>query len=111
MHLKIGLAAAVFAAVGTFAFAEGAGEGQGGCGDGDCWVGTIQNHTLSELGMVAGHKEGVFSNSGGFYDISGLGVHSAGNVVGKSYVTGRGEIDTTGNCDSDVGQNSGVGCN
>ena len=38
MHLKIGLAAAVFAAVGTFAVAEGAGEG--GCGDGKCLVGT-----------------------------------------------------------------------
>ena len=111
MHLKIGLAAGVFAAVGTFAVAEGVGEGQGGCGDGGCWVGTALNHTLYELGLIAGHKE---SEVGSRYQIlSGFGIVGPTFVVGNSYFERETIIivDTTGNCNSGVGQNSGVGCN
>jgi hypothetical protein len=107
MTIKLGLAAAVLAGVGTFAVAEGAGEG--GCGDMDCWVGTLLNDSAP---VHAGHREFFWATTGGLVHISGLGIDSAGYVVGKSYVSRDPLlVDTTGNCDDGVGSNGDNGCN
>ena len=106
MHMKIGLAAAVFAAVGTFAVAEGAGEG--GCGDGYCHVGTILN-VSSDAPVPAGHYVWTVPNADGYFngrEISGL-INSRLGTSGVHYEYGV--LISVGNCSSYAGESSTSG--
>jgi hypothetical protein len=105
MTIKLGLAAVVLAGVGTFAVAEGVGEGAGGCGDGFCYVGSLQNYARYDVPVFAGHLENGFTFS------SGLDIDTPNTVVGKTYVDRVRVTDTTGNCVDGVGSNGDNGCN
>ena len=137
MHLKIGLAAAVFAAVGTFAVAEGAGEG--GCGDNDCKVGTVLNFSAYELYVqgipLAGHTENasvqeryyIYTDYSGISNTRSTGGNS-GTYTGLSTSEGVYDVSeydyfdklSVGNCSVAAGESStsgvgggtdGSGCN
>ena len=94
------MAAAILASVGTFAVADG--EGEGGCGDGICGVGTVLD---TSIGLVSvGHAEN-FSDS---WSASWSGI-----VAGRDDVTGNttdGE-GSTGNCSGEAGESGTNGCN
>ena len=127
MQLKIGLAAAVFAAVGTFAVAEGAGEG--GCGDGKCLVGTVlhfdfgRGTTLDLPIPIAGRKEDTVSsvNSVSVFQ-SGLrskkgvtamntGVYKGFNELWPDEIADEQSFVNTGNCSGVAGESGTNGCN
>lgn len=122
MQLKIGLAAAVFAAVGTFAVAEGAGEG--GCGIGDCRVGTVLNFSPKDLRNslipYAGHIEFTAKEESSVSVFqSGLrdGYQTSNDFTGvyigfnELWPEGVEPFMNTGNCSGEAGESGTNGCN
>ena len=127
MNMKIGLAAAVFAAVGTFAFAEGAGEY--GCGDGWCVVGQDghfgaghyewNNHIIrsgtfveTETGFATA---GIYEN---FALLDGKGIYYRLPIFKDEIFVGvtgllhdDGVALSTGNCSGLAGESGTNGCN
>lgn len=116
MNIKLGLAAAVLASVGSFAVAEGAGDG--GCGDGDCDVGTDLHFDTYPApipgAFFAGHGEFIIINSRTGDEtpqaFSGIAT-SYGTIGNQGSDSGDGwNFYRTGNCSESFGHVDN-GCN